>query len=247
MDTSTIEQATIGQSENPLWHKIRRNKITASKVGPIVKRKIITPKFVKDTLRPKNIFFLPAIRWGLENEAAAIKAYSSHSKNFVKPCGIFISPLQSWLGATPDGVVYDPHEKSTGLLEIKCPFSIRMKKPKDCFENMSCTDREGKLKQNHNYYYQIQTQLYATGYKWCDFVIYTPVGLHIQRVPFNETYYTEKVIPKLEGFYKDHFEPAIRSEIDQTQTKEIPTTEIQTTDISTTEIQTTEIPSIIMK
>ena len=153
IDPSAIEQATIGQSENPLWHKIRRNRITASKVGPIIKRKIITPKFVKDTLRPKDISFLPAIRWGLKNEAAAVKAYTLKTENFVKPCGIFISPLQSWLGATPDGIVYDPKECSTGILEIKCPYSARSKRPQDCFEKLTFTDKEGNLKRNHNYYY----------------------------------------------------------------------------------------------
>ena len=42
----------------------------------------------------------------------------------VENCGFFVHPHESWLGASPDGVVKDPCcNPSNVLLEIKCPYS----------------------------------------------------------------------------------------------------------------------------
>ena len=51
---------------------------------------------------------------------------NGHPDITVGKCELFISELKNWLAATPDGMVHDPSDKSnpTGLLEVKCPFSI---------------------------------------------------------------------------------------------------------------------------
>ena len=41
---------------------------------------------------------------------------------------------------------------------------------------------------------------------WCDFVIYTPKGLSIQRIPFDSQYWIEN-FPKLKSFYDDCIAP----------------------------------------
>ena len=42
----------------------------------------------------------------------------------VAPCGFFISKSHPFLGASPDGAVYDPSSLNQpfGFLEIKCPY-----------------------------------------------------------------------------------------------------------------------------
>jgi len=40
-----------------------------------------------------------------------------------------------------------------------------------------------KLKATHAYYFQIQLQLAITGLKWCDFVLWSPIGKpNIERI-----------------------------------------------------------------
>lgn len=97
-------------------------------------------------------------------------------------CGFFIEKDHPYVGATPDGIVKcDCWGK--GLLEIKCPFCLQ--------QNNSCLPRnhclcevEGKmmLKKDHPYYYQIQTQLNVTKLPYCDFVLWGPDSLFVERV-----------------------------------------------------------------
>ena len=47
-------------------------------------------------------------------------------------------------------------------------------------------------------------------YEWCDFAIYTPKGLNVQRISFDSQYWTE-CLPKLESFYNDCIAPEIVS------------------------------------
>ena len=54
----------------------------------------------------------------------------------VRPSGFIIHPDSGWLGASPDGIVTDPAcQHSTGLLEVKCPYSKRDKSPQE-----ACSD-----------------------------------------------------------------------------------------------------------
>ena len=57
------------------------------------------------------------------------------------------------------------------------------------------------LKHNHAYYYQCQLQLYATQRLYCDFVIWTESGLHIERITEDETF-LNNIIPRAERFFK---------------------------------------------
>ena len=97
------------------------------------------------------------------------------------------------MGASPDGLVVDTSEVDhpCGLLEIKCPV---------CGETVSLLDlctktehkpstfflqyREGNyhLKRTHDYYYQVQGQLYVTARRWCDFVVWTPHYTSVERI-----------------------------------------------------------------
>ena len=74
-----------------------------------------------------------------------------------------VNPAFCWLGASPDGVVYDPsmEENPFGLFEAKCPFCGAGKKIVDVVKEnkqfyLKQTDHGIKLKENHNYYYQVQ-------------------------------------------------------------------------------------------
>ena len=64
-------------------------------------------------------------------------------------------------------IVSDPTAQDTvGLIEIKSPYSGRDKTVKECCSSIKdfCSKFDGKekfyLKKNHNYYYQVQCQMY---------------------------------------------------------------------------------------
>lgn len=86
-----------------------------------------------------------AMRYGNQNESKARNDYTEYIQSN-SPCatvqkpGIHIPCQYPWLGASPDGLVYDPScGDPNGLLEVKCPLRAK---------NMSllelCTKKEHK-------------------------------------------------------------------------------------------------------
>ena len=88
-----------------------------------------------------------------------------------------------------------------GLLEIKCPFTYKDLTPSEASLNQDfyceMVDNKIRLKHSHKYYAQVQGQLALSGLTWCDFVVYTHAGLNIERINFNQTYWEEKLFPKI--------------------------------------------------
>lgn len=54
------------------------------------------------------------------------------------------------------------------------------------------------LKHDHNYYYQIQGQMYLTKRQFCYFMVFTEKWSIIQIIQYDETFWTEKIVKKLE-------------------------------------------------
>ncbi|KAL9975225.1 hypothetical protein ACROYT_G012358 [Oculina patagonica] len=67
------------------------------------------------------------------------------------------------------------------------------------------------LKKNHDHYYQVQGQMFITGYEWCDYVVWTPSGIHIERIAFDNDFWQEKMFPNLKWFYFNCLLPEIAS------------------------------------
>ena len=76
-----------------------------------------------------------ATKFGSEMEGVtkeqyiAYQRWNKHPEVNVTNCGLFVSEINNWLGASPDGIVQDSSdlEQPSGLLEIKIPFSFRSK------------------------------------------------------------------------------------------------------------------------
>ena len=135
-----IERNTREQSLSPLWYAVRKHRITASLFGSVLSRKTDTPPdcLVLRVIQPKN-FSTPATRYGRECEELAVKEYVSyqrshgHSDIMVTASGVIINPDYFFLGASPDGAVYDPSnpEQPYGFLEVKCPYTVRNQSPSE--------------------------------------------------------------------------------------------------------------------
>ena len=80
----------------------------------------------------------------------------------------------------------------------------RVKKIIDLFtENkqfyLKQTDNGIKLKENHNYYYQVQSLMGIAGLKWCEFCVWPGVDFFQQRIMFDQTLWN-KMLSKSNKF-----------------------------------------------
>ena len=126
--------------------------------------------------------------YGVSNEKIARQMYIKQSTAHVHTCGLVVNPEFPFLGASPDGIVCDGG--ATGIVEIKCPYSIRdLKIPAAVasaeHRHLVCLEKQGaiiQLKRDHILWYQVQGQLLVTGAPFCDFVCYTKQDLHVERI-----------------------------------------------------------------
>ena len=164
-----IERSTRQQSMHALWMQERSKRITASNFGRIVKAtdRVDMSALLNSLLRPRKLDNVPAIKHGRKYEYVALAAYSKQTGQTVVGCGLFICPTNSFLAATPDGLV-----EPALLVEVKCPYTrrdeaitpITVPYLKEC-------DGGLQLDHKHDYYHQIQGQLMITGKKRCDLVV----------------------------------------------------------------------------
>jgi putative phage-type endonuclease len=172
------------------WFEIRKGRVTGSAVGailgiaPFANQADILRRMVRDWHKaPSEFTGNIATNWGVQNESGALVEYEMTTGNTVQPCAFY--QYEHWLGASPDGLVGD-----LGLVEIKCPFGIRYKKP-PVFKT---------AKDQTHYYAQMQIQLHVTNRDWCDFYQWTPYGDLLERIDRDESFLAT-VLPVLKNFY----------------------------------------------
>ena len=64
------------------------------------------------------------LQWGIAHEDVALLAHAAQVGRQVDCRGIFISCDHPFLGASPDGIVFDDGNEM-GLVEVKCPYKHR--------------------------------------------------------------------------------------------------------------------------
>ena len=181
-------------------------------------------EFIKSLFEEKDLSTIPAIAHGQRFEDAARTDYleskrmAGHGNLQVRRCGLLLHPSYKYIGASPDGQVYDPSSSghSHGLLEIKCPHTPYLQ---DLTPEEACdltgfcaklVNGRPELQENHAYYFQIQGQLGISGLKWCDFVIWTgPRRLSVERIHSNEDFWAEVLLPALLQFYAKHIKESM--------------------------------------
>lgn len=220
-----IEQATLGQANNPMWHKHRKGRITASNFYK-VKTKVESLKTTRNNVSSEKLIDsligqsapsenVPALKYGREMELHAKEAYSkifeeNHKETSHRECGLFIDETKQFLGASPD-LLLECVCCEKGVLEIKCPFSVANDIPKpDNLKYLVSINEKVTLKTNHQYYAQIQGQMAIAKRDWCHFLVYTQKGYHVERIELNIDYWLT-LQHSLEWFYVNHLKPGIKS------------------------------------
>lgn len=203
------EKLTKGQFGNPNYESERRNRLTASLFGQVVKKRESThcKTVVKKCLYNES-FYSKATEYGKINESVAIKLFEKKANVDVVPSGLWIDIENGFLAVSPDGLVGED-----SLVEVKCLFSashlqstdlkeIVKEKKGNCLE---IVDGSVRLKRNHNYYYQIQGQLNVTGRQFCYFVVYINdnVELFVEKIEKDNDLWESYMLPKLVRFYRE--------------------------------------------
>ena len=203
-----LAKSTHLQSKSLIWFEQRRGRLTASRFHSICHTKIQHPSqsLISAVFQHNAGSKSAPITWGLENERVARQQYEEASKNThssfqIKPAGLYVNPNYPHLGASPDGLVTCTC-CGDGLLEIKCPYSIRHTTPNSAGNNfyLKHTSQGLKLSPSHAYYSQVQGQLAICDRLYCDFVCWTPKGIHIERIFKDDKVFLE-MKPKLEAFF----------------------------------------------
>jgi len=65
-----------------------------------------------------------------------------------------------------------------------------LKSPSFCLQN---DNKKLQLKRNHQYFYQIQAQLFVTRLLWCDFVIWMPIEIYVGRSYYDQQFIEEAI------------------------------------------------------
>nr|XP_019941912.1 PREDICTED: uncharacterized protein LOC109628903 [Paralichthys olivaceus] len=112
-------------------------------------------------------------------KSQALREYCRHLRVNWYPCGLVVHPNAPWLGALPDGLVYDPNEShSFGLVHIKYIGlqSFGMSK------FLVCRDGVLTLNTSHPYFWNIQGEMMVTGVWWCDLFVFSRNDILVQRI-----------------------------------------------------------------
>lgn len=152
-----------------------------------------------------------AILHGKNYEKKALKLFDDKFCIKTKECGLFVCLDYPYLGASPDAVVDD-----SAIVEVKCSYSGKneMVKPGAHFKYLMFDDNENVvLKKSHNYYDQIQGQLYISKRKFCYFVVFTLRDLFVQKIPLDTYYCEHSLLPKLKVFFEKYYRPFIASKL----------------------------------
>ena len=152
----------------------KKHSCTSSKFHLITHRTEVDSAFIQRLFEDQDLSRVPAIANGQLWEETARLDYvermkgTGHPDIQVRRCGLILHPAYEYLGASPDGQVFDPASTngSHGLLEIKCPFAAyeRDLTPEEACELPSFCAALGvngrpELCEEHPYYYQVQGQL----------------------------------------------------------------------------------------
>ncbi|XP_014675869.1 PREDICTED: uncharacterized protein LOC106815860 [Priapulus caudatus] len=208
-----IEYRTRLQNKSVEWKKERRNRMQSSRFGVIIK---CVSQHAKERIAREmidgNEFVSRATSHGNRLEPDAITCYEQLCDVKVQKCGLVISIDKPYLASSPDGLVNEDT-----VLEVKCPY---------CARNMLITPHtvpyliqdgsEMRLNPNHQYYAQVQAQMYMTGRTKCHFVVHTFKDTKVCNVPVDNVFiqdmlrtlddYFENVFKKVylaRHFYKD--------------------------------------------
>ena len=208
-----IHDNTVGQADNEEWFVQRKGRLTASNFHRICTRTETLQN--KEDVDPKNLVSsllgytkipnTPALKHGKSMEIHAKKKYlslmkKSHKKLKSSDPGLVVMKTKTFIAVSPDlDIKCDCCGQ--GLVEIKCPYSIRDTSPSaENLPYLEKVDGKTQLKRNSDYYYQIQGQMGVTARPFTDFFVFTCHGHFQERIQFDNAFWLN-MVEKLDWFW----------------------------------------------
>ncbi len=153
-------------------------------------------------------FCTRAVSHGRQYEAVAVERFELDNGLITEKCGLFLSKMMPYLAASPDRVVDED-----SILEIKCPYSSRnqMISPVTVPYLIQCGD-DMTLDRNHNYYYQVQGQLFCAERRMCYFCVYTLCDCYVAIIHRDDEFIAH-MLNTLQHFYANYFRNAVLDKI----------------------------------
>lgn len=167
----------------------RKGRITASVVGAILRLdKGHSRKWAWRVITEREPFTDgPDIQRGVEHEPDALMQFQIDHGALIQQVGFVPHPTLEWLGASPDGVIFEYRQKVT--LEAKCPRTLHSEVPAV-------------------YHAQMQTQMECCDAAYGYFLSWTYNGFCYIKVERDaEWWKTAK--PELEEFYELYVKPDV--------------------------------------
>ena len=127
-----------------------------------------------------------------------------HDEFDLSTSGLFINPSYPHIGATPDGLVSCTC-CGDGVMEVKCPHCLTERDIPDLVDEpnfclVSSESGSVQLSRDHQYYFQVQAQIYVSQKAYCDFVVWGPKSVHIEHVLPDSTFW-EQCLERATQFY----------------------------------------------
>lgn len=197
-----LEVNTRGQSHNKKWLSERCKRITASNFGRVCKCTDRTDKtaLANSLMSVQSTVNAKSLQHGHTFETIAVNKFENLNSVHCQPCGIFVSKSLPFLSCTPDAII----DENT-LLEVKCPYVSREKVINEVtVPFLKSIDGQLTLDRKHNYFYQVQGQLFCSNRNVCKFVVYTfkdLVTVNIER----DDEFISTMVSQLTDFYNGYF------------------------------------------
>ena len=127
-----------------------------------------------------------------------------------------------------------------GCLEVKCPYVCKTKQiaVAELASYFCLQIKNGTLhlKKKHQYFYQVQTQLFVTKLPWCDFVLWAANDdIYVEQIFYDDSF-IDDAVSKARTFYFDIFLPSIVPHVIIADSCEANRSAILTTEIVDTQI-----------
>lgn len=199
-----IQLKTKLQDASKDWHRLRSVRITASNFHAVCNSRGSTRQALANNILYPKKFQTRATVHGKVHESTALQKYENFLSAKVDRCGLCISLTHPFIAASPDGML-----QNETIIEVKCPYVARHYAiTTTTVPYLYESNGELKLKKKHNYYTQIQGQLFCTNRKYANLVVYTFVDMKIIYIEKDEEFIKEMVL-KLTSFYEEYLQPAI--------------------------------------
>ncbi|KAL7298198.1 hypothetical protein TKK_0009193 [Trichogramma kaykai] len=221
----SVFEATLNRSNLDVLYEYQAGRITASTFYKTCIESIDDPSL---TLI-KSICYPAKISYKLSNKtyqaAQKLKARTlymqeaadMHVNHLNTNPGLLICERHPYFAAISDALVMCDCCDGQGCIEIKSPYELKnqcieefVKNNKFPFFKKTCDGYE--LNKTHEYYYQVQFQMYCANHEYCDFILCSNKKMIMHRITIDKdfletqllkskSYYDNVIVPELIGKY----------------------------------------------